>query len=215
MKGGPIPITQFGRPLDNDDNNSDDSESVGSDPDMIESKQSAPTTTLELSSSNHEKDDDAKSLGTTKSGGLRAGKYATVNAMAAWKNDAETENDSDDYYSMKTEDFYSNKDSNDGATFITDYDNNTTNCDYKSAAVVDDETTLKSISTNTNARFDRSKSHFMRTSDLGLTQDTIFAEQFLDDLNSKAEPHYHCPSLHPPPGVQFHVSCLFVLTLFV
>ena len=53
-------------------------------------------------------------------------------------------------------------------------------------------------------RFNRNKSHFLRTSDLGLTQDTIFAQQFLDNAESKPEPHYHHPSPHPPPGVKFN-----------
>ncbi|KAL7536599.1 hypothetical protein ACHAXR_007275, partial [Thalassiosira sp. AJA248-18] len=72
-----------------------------------------------------------------------------------------------------------------------------------------DDNTLRTIPSDINAdnsRFDRSKSHFLRTADLGLTQDTIFAEQFLDDPNAKPEPHYHQPSPHPPPGVQFHID---------
>ena len=55
-------------------------------------------------------------------------------------------------------------------------------------------------------KFDRSRSHYMRTSDLGLTQDTIFAEQFLDNPSEKAEPHYHCPTPSPPPGIQFNID---------
>ena len=55
-------------------------------------------------------------------------------------------------------------------------------------------------------KFDRTRSHFLRTADLGLTEDTIFAQQFLDDPNSTPEPHYHHPTPHPPPGVQFNVS---------
>ena len=54
--------------------------------------------------------------------------------------------------------------------------------------------------------FDRTRSHFLRTADLGLTQDTIFAQQFLDSPNSTPEPHYHHPTPHPPPGVQFHID---------
>ena len=49
-------------------------------------------------------------------------------------------------------------------------------------------------------QFDRNKCHFIRTSDLGLTQDTIFAEQFLDDPTSSPEAHYHHPTPAPPPG---------------
>jgi hypothetical protein len=66
--------------------------------------------------------------------------------------------------------------------------------------------TLTTISGYHDGRFDRSKTYYLRTSDLGLTQDTIFPEQFLDNPKSKAEPHYHHPSPHPPPGIQFHVD---------
>ena len=69
-----------------------------------------------------------------------------------------------------------------------------------------EEGTVKTITDNTDDRFDRSNTYYLRTSDLGLTQDTIFAEQFLDSPKSKAEPHYHHPSPHPPPGIQFHVD---------
>eukprot|EP00804_Cyclotella_cryptica_P012723 CCRYP_016285-RD/>CCRYP_016285-RD protein AED:0.18 eAED:0.18 QI:2397/0.75/0.77/1/0.62/0.66/9/947/475 len=61
-------------------------------------------------------------------------------------------------------------------------------------------------------RFDRDHSHFLRTADLGMTQDclhfvdTIFAQQFLDNPRDSPEPHYHHPTPHPPPGVQFHVD---------
>mmetsp|Transcript_3817 Transcript_3817/g.8426 ORF Transcript_3817/g.8426 Transcript_3817/m.8426 type:complete len:882 (-) Transcript_3817:2-2647(-) len=54
--------------------------------------------------------------------------------------------------------------------------------------------------------FDRTRSHYLRTADLGLTQDTIFAQQFLDNPNSIPEPHYHHPTPHPPPGVQFNID---------
>jgi hypothetical protein len=54
--------------------------------------------------------------------------------------------------------------------------------------------------------FDRDHSHFLRTADLGMTQDTIFAQQFLDNPNDSPEPHFHHPTPHPPPGVQFHVD---------
>lgn len=47
-------------------------------------------------------------------------------------------------------------------------------------------------------QFDRNKCHFIRTSDLGLTQDTIFAEQFLDNPSSTIEAHYHHPTPAPP-----------------
>lgn len=39
-----------------------------------------------------------------------------------------------------------------------------------------------------------------------MTQDTIFAQQFLDNSNDSPEPHFHHPTPHPPPGVQFHVD---------
>mmetsp|Transcript_8055 Transcript_8055/g.14003 ORF Transcript_8055/g.14003 Transcript_8055/m.14003 type:complete len:854 (+) Transcript_8055:458-3019(+) len=55
-------------------------------------------------------------------------------------------------------------------------------------------------------KFDRTRSHFLRTADLGLTEDTIFAQQFLDDPNSTPEPHYHHPTPRPPPGVQFNID---------
>ncbi|KAL7503086.1 hypothetical protein ACHAXN_000930 [Cyclotella atomus] len=55
-------------------------------------------------------------------------------------------------------------------------------------------------------KFDRDHSHFLRTADLGMTQDTIFAQQFLDNSNDSPEPHFHHPTPHPPPGVQFHVD---------
>jgi hypothetical protein len=55
-------------------------------------------------------------------------------------------------------------------------------------------------------KFDRDHSHFLRTADLGMTQDTIFAQQFLDNPRDSPEPHFHHPTPHPPPGVQFHVD---------
>lgn len=54
--------------------------------------------------------------------------------------------------------------------------------------------------------FDRTRSHFLRTADLGMTQDTIFAQQFLEHPTDIPEPHYHHPTPHPPPGVQFHID---------
>jgi len=92
--------------------------------------------------------------------------------------------------------------------------------DHSSAADSDDETSFSSASSSTshspfsqdgdtaksNFGFDRTRSHFLRTADLGLTQDTIFAQQFLDDPNSIPEPHYHHPTPHPPPGIQFNID---------
>ena len=88
----------------------------------------------------------------------------------------------------------------------------------------DDEETIFSISTgsyssncsiNTESfKFDRTRSHYMRTADLGLTQDTVFAEQFLDDPSATPEPHFHHPTPAPPPGVQFNVRRKFSLLFF-
>lgn len=78
----------------------------------------------------------------------------------------------------------------------------------------DDDASLLSIDINPSFteveeesfKFDRTRSHFLRTADLGLTQDTIFAQQFLDNPNTTPEPHYHHPTPHPPPGVQFNID---------
>jgi len=231
-KGAPIPITQFGKPLTPTQDDSDEdsfagnsSQSSGSDPDISECKQtttaSVSTTTLQLGSSAPPNGDDdsiaIKSVGTAKSGGLRSGKYATVNQMAAWKqgedNDSDDDEEGDHTYTGVSElTPYSGADGdfNSHSDFEGNY-----KYDAKGKPIKrhnsdddgdDDGSTLQSIATNTNTHFDRSKSHFLRTADLGLTQDTIFAEQFLDDANQKVEPHYHIPSLHPPPGVQFHID---------
>ena len=226
-KGAPIPITQFGKPLTPTQDDSDEdsfagnsSNSSGSDPDISECKQttvaSISTTTLQLGSSappNVDDDTTIKSVGTAKSGGLRSGKYATVNQMAAWKQGED--NDSDDeegdytYTGVSELTPYSGTDFNEHSDFEGNYKYDASGKPIKrhsSDGNDDDGSTLQSIATNTNTHFDRSKSHFLRTADLGLTQDTIFAQQFLDDANQKVEPHYHIPSLHPPPGVQFHID---------
>jgi len=231
-KGAPIPITQFGKPLTPTQDDSDEdsfagnSSQSGSDPDISECKQttaaSVSTTTLQLGSSpsppnNVDDDTTIKSVGTAKSGGLRSGKYATVNQMAAWKqgedNDSDDEEGDHTYTGVSELTPYSGTDGdfNSHSDFEGNY-----KYDAKGKLIKrhhsdeygdnDDGSTLQSIATNTNTHFDRSKSHFLRTADLGLTQDTIFAEQFLDDANQKVEPHYHIPSLHPPPGVQFHID---------
>ena len=80
----------------------------------------------------------------------------------------------------------------------------------------DDEETIFSISTGSYSsncsidtesfKFDRTRSHYMRTADLGFTQYTIFAEQFLDDPSATPEPHFHHPTPAPPPGVQFNID---------
>jgi hypothetical protein len=123
-----------------------------------------------------EPNDDVKSV-VSKSG-LRSGKYANLNEQAARRTSLDSEN------------------SKDQDSFGIEH-----NSDEES-----DEGTLNTLTDNNDERFDRSKTYYLRTSDLGLTQDTIFAEQFLDNPKSKAEPHYHHPSPHPPPGIQFHVD---------
>lgn len=230
-KGAPIPITQFGKPLTPTQDDSDEdsfagnsSNSSGSDPDISECKQttasSVSTTTLQLGSSpsppNVDDDTTIKSVGTAKSGGLRSGKYATVNQMAAWKQGEDNNSDDEEgdhtYTGVSELTPYSGTDFNEHSDFEGNY-----KYDAKGKPIKrhdsdeygnDDDggSTLQSIATNSNTHFDRSKSHFLRTADLGLTQDTIFAQQFLDDANQKVEPHYHIPSLHPPPGVQFHID---------
>ncbi|KAL7522448.1 hypothetical protein ACHAWX_007131 [Stephanocyclus meneghinianus] len=123
-------------------------------------------------------DDGGDTKSVVSKSGLRSGKFASINAAAR--------QDSRDYDSKNDDDDDSSNDSSQDES--------------------DDENTLESIVVNDNERFDRSRTYYLRTSDLGLTQDTIFAEQFLDSPKSKAEPHYHHPSPHPPPGIQFHVD---------
>ena len=79
----------------------------------------------------------------------------------------------------------------------------TTETNTKPSNTVDFHTSFPTLNDDDNS-FNRKKSYFMRTSDLGLTQDTIFPEQFLDNPKSRPEPHYHHPSPHPPPNVQFN-----------
>jgi hypothetical protein len=123
-------------------------------------------------------DDGGDSKSVVSKSGLRSGRFASINAAAR--------NDSGDYDGKNDDDDDSSNDSSQDES--------------------DDENTLESIVVNDDERFDRSRTYYLRTSDLGLTQDTIFAEQFLDSPKSKAEPHYHHPSPHPPPGIQFHVD---------
>ncbi|KAL3801055.1 hypothetical protein HJC23_002348 [Cyclotella cryptica] len=126
-------------------------------------------------------DDGGDSKSVVSKSGLRSGRFASINAAA--RQDGGVDNDG------KHNDDSSNDSSN-----------------GSSQEESDDENTLGSIVANDDERFDRSRTYYLRTSDLGLTQDTIFAEQFLDSPKSKAEPHYHHPSPHPPPGIQFHVD---------
>jgi len=214
----PIPITQFGKPvvLPSSDNSSADGDdsfaSGGSDPDMVEEKHTSKN------NDDGGEDDELKSVNTAKSG-MRSGRYASANAAAKKKQNDDDDNDSgndrgndSDYTGNNKDDesFYDYTSANDDDT--NDYSNddhthnNDDDCTNNKSNYSDDENTLKSITTSKDANFDRSQSHFLRTADLGLTQDTIFAEQFLDDSNDKAEPHYHHPSPHPPPGVQFHID---------
>ena len=213
-KGGPIPITQFGQPVKaNGVNDEDCSVASGdSDPNMTEWKQGAPPVPRQNEA--------------PPQSGLRRGKYAVLNAaassgavLAAGGDSASRDGDwgrhaanagaaHDDgkeapatcsRHEVKGEGLCSAPlqlaHINDEASEAME------SCPPKhSSDASSDENQLRS------SAHDRSRSHFMRTSDLGLTQDTIFAEQFLDDVNTKAEPHYHHPSPHPPPGVQFHVS---------
>ena len=173
---------------------------------------------------------EAGSVNTARGGALRSGKYASLNAQHQAKKrqdgdgggiheeegrgkrrgkhgsatgpDGAWEEDDDD------DDF------NDVGTYESYYNDNGSDVDDDD----DDEGTLNTIVTNTkNAqkRYDRSVTHFLRTTDLGLTQDTVFAQQFLEDPGMKAEPHFHHPSPHPPPGVQFNVSRGWCLTVFL
>lgn len=74
------------------------------------------------------------------------------------------------------------------------------------SSLKDDEGSFDGSDTDTELQFHREKSFFMRTADLGLTQDTVFAQQFMETSSSEPEPHYHQPSPRPPPGVQFNVD---------
>jgi hypothetical protein len=141
-----------------------------------------------------------RSAVSTKSG-YKPGKYASLNKQFAAVN--EDDNDDDDNTNNDDDDF------NDVGTYESymvggnDGDDNSDDDDD------DDDETLNTYGTNTKnsqQRFDRTMTHFLRTTDLGLTQDTVFAEQFLDDAQMKAEPHFHHPSPHPPPGVQFNID---------
>jgi len=223
-KGAPIPITQFGQPVNNnappppvESGDEDSSATGGSDPEVTEEKhRAAPSFQLY----NNDEDGTIKSQGTKS--GLRSGKYASLNVAAVKQYDddedsfdgggnrdyeSEVSGDytNDDDYSNYTDNYTVDTLNENNETYNSKNTNhindNSTNSDDS-----DDDNTLKSIKSNADDRYDRSKANFMRTADLGLTQDTIFAEQFLDDPNSRPEPHYHHPSPHPPPGVQFHID---------
>jgi hypothetical protein len=175
--------------ISDDDEDSDDDDS-GSDPDVSETKSTADES-AQLSLF------DDKSIGTAKSG-LRQGRFAAANAAAAAASShLDTIGDDDE---EEDED-----DGNDSDSIeIDDDDKEDDTYDHAKRSHTSDLNNSFPSLMGDDSRFNRDKSHYLRTSDLGLTQDTIFAEQFLDDPNAKPEPHYHHPSPHPPPGVQFN-----------
>ena len=132
-----------------------------------------------------------RSVSTAKSG-LRSGRFAEANAAAAAAAAGSTLDTIDDDDSS-SDDEYDHEHSTNASPELKKRSNS-----------VDLNTSFPSLLDEDENQFNRNKSHFMRSSDLGLTQDTIFAEQFLDNPESKPEPHYHHPSPHPPPGVQFN-----------
>jgi len=185
----PPPIAFFGKPVasppqppDNFFDNQS-ANSIGSDPSVSEQKHSVKI-------QNFDDDGNFDSQSVSNKSGLRSGRFAAANAAAAAAHNPgpRVVEESDDS----------------GSDAVVDADISEDERKHSPPEPDDDENTLTAITQNNNDKFDRTRSHFLRTADLGLTQDTIFAEQFLDDPNAKPEPHYHHPSLHPPPGVQFH-----------
>ena len=188
----PPPLAYFGKTSPSPSVHSSDSEESsndsGSDPDCSEVK-----------SKGDDADDDSevlslfedRSVSTAKSG-LRSGRFAEANAAAAAAAAGSTLDTIDDDDSS-SDDEYDHEHSTNASPELKKRSNS-----------VDLNTSFPSLLDEDENRFDRNNSHFMRSSDLGLTQDTIFAEQFLDNPESKPEPHYHHPSPHPPPGVQFN-----------
>ena len=218
--GKHIPIMKFGQlvsesiinehasvmTMDHHDDDSDDD----SDPDISQRKEHRAA----IVPFNHNDGNDSvtsdqskSTFNTTRSAvstksGYKPGKYASLNKQFAAVNedddddDDNTNNDDDDFNDVGTYESYM-VGGNDGDDNSDDDDDD------------DDDETLDTYGTNTKnsqQRFDRTMTHFLRTTDLGLTQDTVFAEQFLDDAQMKAEPHFHHPSPHPPPGVQFNID---------
>ena len=192
-KSSPPIVSYFGKPIVNA---AEDEVSCGSDPSVTESKHGKGVKMA------HTDSDDVKNA----SGGMRSGKYATINESTSNSRDSDdkpagrkSSRDSDDKSANKRT---SSRDDSD------DDSNSNENCDIqeKSDEESDAGGTIQTIYDSKDDRFDRSKTYYLRTSDLGLTQDTIFAEQFLDNPKSKAEPHYHHPSPHPPPGIQFSID---------
>jgi len=218
---------------DDDDGGDSDPDMIEEKSVANNSSSAAPTTTLQLGNTARGDDnDDVKSVGTAKSAstarsGLRSGKYASLNrAYNASREDADVidegdeeggkhgsqeEEDDDDEDYLDDDDYTAYSNYLNEADEINSHhtrDNGDDDDSSDRSSSDSDERTLKSIKDDrTTEMFDRSSSHFLRTADLGLTQDTIFAEQFLDDPKTqKPEPHYHHPSPHPPPGVQFHID---------
>mmetsp|Transcript_36596 Transcript_36596/g.74703 ORF Transcript_36596/g.74703 Transcript_36596/m.74703 type:complete len:1104 (+) Transcript_36596:180-3491(+) len=191
----PPPLAYFGRTSQSTSEHNSDSDDVedsindsGSDPDFSE---------IKPSKQENEDDDSAilslfedTSVSTAKSG-LRSGRFAEANAAAAAAaaSNLETIDDGDSNSDDEHDHVYS-------ANASTEVRKRSNSADFN--------TSFPTLLGDDENQFDRNKSHFMRTSDLGLTQDTIFAEQFLDNPDSKPEPHYHHPSPHPPPGIQFN-----------
>lgn len=181
----------FGKPII-----MEDEVSCGSDPSVTESKLGRGVAIA------HSDDDDVKS----SSGGMRSGKYATINESSSRRNSRDSDKpasrkssrDSDD----KSAERNNSRDDYDGGSKSDESFDIKEQSDEESDAAG----TIQTIYDSKDDRFDRSKTYYLRTSDLGLTQDTIFPEQFLDNPKSKAEPHYHHPSPHPPPGIQFSID---------
>ncbi|KAL9189080.1 hypothetical protein ACHAXT_011570 [Thalassiosira profunda] len=203
-RDAPIPITRFGKPVDHGSGHSDEGSITGSDgeddggdsdPEVTERKATQPANGC----GDGGEAKDEPSVVTGKSG-LRSGKYAALNVAAAQRNndEDEDEDESDGEGSFSSRGHYFSESEADPGTEGSDAEEEE---DYD-----DDDRAFKSIDSAKDSRFDRAHSHFLRTADLGLTQDTIFAEQFLDEPGAKPEPHYHHPSPHPPPGVQFHID---------
>ena len=165
----PPPIAYFGKPVSlPPGNDGGGSVSSGSDPSVFEKK------TGNIAPLNHD-DDVSLDLKSAQSApaksGLRSGRFAAANVAAAASTNQQLPISEDGDYSEIHDD---------------------ADLDASSKASIDDsnddENTVATITVNDNEKFDRAHSHFLRTADLGLTQDTIFAEQFLDDPNAKPEP---------------------------
>lgn len=199
----PPPIAYFGRRTSQSTTSSSEQNSVSNDDaeDSIDDNGGSDPDFSEVKPKRENVDDDStilslfedKSVSSAKSsGGLRTGRFAAANAAAAataTSSNLETIDDGDSSTS--------DEDDHDCSTEASSAKRSHSNS-------ADFNTSFPSLVEDDEHRFNRNKSHFLRTSDLGLTQDTIFAQQFLDNPGSKPEPHYHHPSPHPPPGIQFN-----------